>query len=56
MTVPAITKNLMAYLSVQLMHGSMVKTKTGTSARLAPGNVFNNAGIFAKVGVRMRSR
>lgn len=39
------------YLSVQLMHGSIVSTSTGTSARFEPGSIFSKPGIFANVGV-----
>lgn len=39
------------YLSVQLMHGSMVRTRTGTSDNLHPGSILSRVGIFAKVGV-----
>lgn len=44
-------KKLHIYLSVQLMHGSIVRTNTGTSARLLPGSIFTKLGIFANVGV-----
>lgn len=40
-----------SYLSAQLMHGSMVRTSTGTSARLEPGSIFTRLGILANVGV-----
>lgn len=50
-TVLAIIKKYIFYLSVQLMHGSIVRTSTGTSARLEPGSIFNKLGILANVGV-----
>ena len=43
------------YLSVQLMHGSIDKTMTGTSDRYCPGSMATSAGMLAKVGVRIRS-
>ena len=50
-TVFPIIKNCIFHLSAQLMQGSIVKTSTGTSARLEPGSIFNKLGIFANVGV-----
>ena len=44
------------YRSVQLMHGSMDKTTTGTSESHMPGNMLSSAGMLAKVGVLIRSR
>lgn len=39
------------YLSVQLIHGSIVRISTGTSGILHPGSILRSDGIFAKVGV-----
>ena len=38
------------------MHGSIVRTIIGTSARSQPGSTFSMAGMLAKVGVRTRNR
>ncbi len=43
------------YLSVQLMHGSMDRVITGTSASSIPGSMLSRAGILANVGVLIRS-
>ena len=43
--------NVISYLSVQEIQGSMVTTSIGTSATSQPCRVFARAGIFAKVGV-----
>ena len=51
-----ITFRVSSYRSVQLMHGSMVITRIGTSARSAPLSISHRAGRFAKVGVRRRKR
>ena len=45
----------LGYLSVQLMHGSIVRIRIGTSARSQPGSISSRGGILAKVGVLMRS-
>lgn len=47
--------SLSPYLSVQLMQGSMVKARSGTSASSDPGSIFSRAGILAKVGVLTRN-
>jgi len=47
--------SLSPYLSVQLMQGSIVKAKSGTSANSDPGSIFSRAGILAKVGVLTRN-
>jgi hypothetical protein len=39
------------YRSVQLMQGSMVRIRIGTSASAQPFSVSSKAGILAKVGV-----
>lgn len=43
------------YLSVQLIQGSIVKARSGTSAKSDPGSIFSRAGILAKVGVLTRN-
>ena len=52
--VRVILKTGTRYLSEQLMHGSMVRMRTGTSARSQPCSIFTSAGMLAKVGVRTR--
>jgi hypothetical protein len=47
--------SFLLYLSVQLMHGSIDKTMTGTSDSHCPGSIVNSAGMLANVGVRIRS-
>jgi hypothetical protein len=39
------------YLSAQLIQGSMVKTRIGTSANWHPPNILSSGGRLAKVGV-----
>lgn len=41
---------------MQLIHGSMDKTITGTSDSHIPGNMVIRAGMLAKVGVLIRNR
>ena len=41
----------LTYLSVQLMQGSIVSTRIGTSAKSAPASILTNAGILMLVGV-----
>ncbi len=48
--------HMFRYLSVQLMHGSMVKIRIGTSASWQPLSVSIMPGRFANVGVRTRIR
>lgn len=52
----AMVKYAISYLSVQLMHGSMVSTMFATSAKSHPLRAWIMAGMFAKVGVRARKR
>jgi len=57
MTLPSLNIAIsLTYLSVQLMHGSMVSTSMGTSAKSQPCSVFTIAGMLALVGVRTRIR
>jgi len=44
----------LTYLSVQLMHGSIVRINIGTSARSQPCNILTSAGMFILVGVLTR--
>ena len=44
------------YRSQQLIQGSMVRMRFGTSARSQPSSIFTSAGIFTFVGVRRRKR
>lgn len=46
----------LAQRSVQEMHGSMVRTMTGTSARSQPLSMCTRGATLAKVGVRTRKR
>ena len=39
------------YLSAQLIQGSMVKTRIGTSANWHPPNILRSGGKLANVGV-----
>jgi|GEM_PF-6857639 len=55
-TVLAIKKIDIAYLSVQLTQGSIVRIKTGTSANSHPCSNFNNAARLENVGVRTLKR
>ncbi len=53
-TLPIISNMSSPYLSVQLMHGSIVSINIGTSASSEPGSIFSSDGMFAKVGVLTR--
>ncbi len=55
-TVFAIVKSFTVHLSVQLMHGSIVRIMLGISATCEPFMVVTIAGMFAKVGVRTLNR
>ena len=54
--VPNPNVFMSTYLSVQLMHGSMVKMMVGTSARSHPRSACTMPARFCEVGVRTRMR
>ena len=53
---PSLNDPIPAYLSVQLMQGSMVSTIMLTSARSHPASAVAMPARFCDVGVRMRMR